>query len=406
MNKYLSKGEYAAFLSLIYLSYMLIKRATNTERYSFLVLVGIYISSIFLQGFAIGLFYFGVQHYIDGSGSGYVTKLLSYIPFDFTKVEQLVVSLAPAILFLVLSSKILSVSRVGLSRLVLRLRENLLSKYHLSTHIISCDGDETFYKNMDGTFGAIRALFLNAFVFAQAFVAFCVLFYFEPYLALFNIIFLIIFMFILTKVKAKKKRGTQEEESQKDAIEAASEAAVEMEGVGISSKSFERLERMRIYGRNATSIALFSSVVVGVVGSFDFLVSLDKLTLILFLLRYMSNVYTPIAVISASCVPFKSNIVTLINIENYLFFLERKRQTISDTKRGLLFISKSFADRGLFTDPNTLEEAKLKYKKIIGLEQVRVETANFSKDYPREKSKIKHFVKYHVRSTDNIYFLV
>ncbi|EEX95061.1 hypothetical protein VIOR3934_06454 [Vibrio orientalis CIP 102891 = ATCC 33934] len=405
MNRYLSKGEYAAFLSLLHFSYLLVKGASNKDRSSFLVLVGIYISSIFLQGFAIGLFYFGVQHYIDETSSGYVTRVLSYIPMEFTKVEQLVISFAPAILLLVICSKVLSVSRVGLSRLVLRFREHLISKYQNTENIISCEGDETFYKNMDGTFGAMRALFLNAFVFAQAFVALGVLFYFEPYLALFNIVFLIVFMFILTKVK-KKKGGKEQKESQKDAMEAAAEAAAEMEGVGISSKSFERLERMRIYGRNATNLVLFSSVVVGVVGSLDFLTSLDKLTLTLFLLRYISNIYTPIAVISASCVPFKENIVALVNIENYLHALGPNAKKESDVKRGLLFISKSFGDRALFTDPNTIDEAELKYKEIIGLEQIRVETANFSKDYPREKKKIKHFVKNHVCTTDNVYFLV
>lgn len=405
MNRYLSKGEYAAFLSLLHFSYLLVKGASNKDRSSFLVLVGIYISSIFLQGFAIGLFYFGVQHYIDESSSGYVTRVLSYIPMEFNKVEQLVISFAPAILLLVICSKVLSVSRVGLSRLVLRFREHLLLKYQNSENIISCEGDETFYKNMDGTFGAMRALFLNAFVFAQAFVALGVLFYFEPYLALFNIVFLVMFMFILTKVK-KKKGGKEQKESQKDAMEAAAEAAAEMEGVGISSKSFERLERMRIYGRNATNLVLFSSVVVGVSGSLGFLTSLDKLTLILFILRYISNIYTPIAVISASCVPFKDNIVTLINIENYLHALGPKVKKEVNIKRGLLFISKSFGDRALFTDPSTVDEAELKYKKIIGLEQVRVETANFSKDYPREKKKIKYFIKHHVCPTDNVYFLV
>ena len=405
MNRYLSKGEYAAFLSLLHFSYLLVKGASNKDRSSFLVLVGIYISSIFLQGSAIGLFYFGVQHYIDESSSGYITRILSYIPMEFTKVEQLVISFAPAILLLVICSKVLSVSRVGLSRLVLRFREHFLSKYQNSKNIISCEGDETFYKSMDGTFGAIRALFLNAFVFAQAFVALGVLFYFEPYLALFNIIFLIFFMFVLTKVK-KKKGGKEQKESQKDAMEAAAEAAAEMEGVGISSKSFERLERMRIYGRNATNVVLFSSVVVGVVGSLEFLTSIDKLTLILFLLRYISNIYTPIAVISASCVPFKSNIITIVNIENYLNALGLEAKKAKDAKRGLFFISKSFGDRALFTDPNTINEAELKYKKIIGLEQIRVETANFSKDYPREKKKIKYFVKNHVAPDDNIYFLV
>lgn len=406
MNKYLSKGEYAAFISLMNLSYLLVKGASNKERSSFLLLVAIYIASIFLQGFAIGLFYFGVQHYIDDTSSGYITKALSYIPFEFTKVEQLVISLIPAILLLVLSSKVLSVSRVGLSRLVLRLRESLLAKYKSSTHIISCDGDETFYKNMDGTFGAVRALFLNAFVFAQAFVSLIFLFYFEPYLAGFNIVFLIVFMFILTKVKQKKKAGQDTKESQKDAMEAAAEAAGEMEGVGISSKSFERLERMRIYGRNAANIVLFSSVLVGVVGSLDFLTSLDKLTLSLFLLRYISNIYTPIAVISASCVPFKSNIITLINIENYLRLFNSIRTKEINTKRGLLFITKSFGDRALFTNDDTIEEAELKYKEVLGLESVRVETANFSKEYPRETKKIKDFVKNHLRPTDNLYFLV
>lgn len=348
MNKYLSKGEYAAFISLMYLSYLLVRGASKKERSSFLLLVGIYIFSIFLQGFAIGLFYFGVQHYIDDSSSGYITKVLSYIPFDFTKVEQLVISLTPAIFLLVLSSKVLSVSRVGLSRLVLRLRDALLTKYKESTYIVSSDDDETFYKNMDGTFGAMRALFLNAFVFAQAFVSLCALFYFEPSIALFNVFCLLAFMFVLTKVKPKKQGSNSAKETQKDAMEAAAEAAAEMEGVGISSKSFERLERMRIYGRNATNIVLFSSVAVGVVLSLEFLTSLDKLTLSLFLLRYVANVYTPIAVISASCVPFKSNIITLINIENYLKAWERKPASELPVKRALLFIAKSFGERHCF----------------------------------------------------------
>ncbi|PMN67370.1 hypothetical protein [Enterovibrio norvegicus] len=406
MNKYLSKGDYAAFISLMHLSYLLVKGASNKERSSFLLLVGIYIASIFLQGFAIGLFYFGVQHYIDATSSGYITRILSYIPFDFTKVEQLVISLAPAILFLVLSSKVLSVSRVGLSRLVLRLRESLLEKYKNSTQIVSCESDETFYKSMDGTFGAMRALFLNAFVFAQALVSLAVLTYFEPILAFFNVFFLICFMFVLTKVKQKKTGGSDKKESQKDAMEAAAEAAAEMEGVGISSKSFERLERMRIYGRNATNIVLFSSVLVGVVASLDFLTSLDKLTLSLFILRYISNVYTPIAVISASCVPFKANLITLINIENYLRVLGLTERKYENAKMGLLFISKSFQDRALFTDPNTISQAEDKYKEILGVENVRVETAKFSKDYPREIKKIKYFVRHHLRSSDEVYFLV
>ena len=138
MNRYLSKGEYAAFLSLLHFSYLLVKGASNKDRSSFLVLVGIYISSIFLQGSAIGLFYFGVQHYIDESSSGYITRILSYIPMEFTKVEQLVISFAPAILLLVICSKVLSVSRVGLSRLFLRFREHFLSKYQNSKNIISC----------------------------------------------------------------------------------------------------------------------------------------------------------------------------------------------------------------------------------------------------------------------------
>ena len=95
-----------------------------------------------------------------------------------------------------------------------------------------------------------------------------------------------------------------------------------------------------------------------------------------------------------------------MNIENYLNVLGLEPKKAKDPKRGLFFISKSFGDRALFTDPNTINEAELKYKKIIGLEQIRVETANFSKDYPREKKKIKYFVKNHISPDDNIYFLV
>ncbi|GAA0247426.1 hypothetical protein [Marinomonas primoryensis] len=406
-----SKGEYAAFNSLIYLSILLIKGASNKDRSTFLLLVSIYIGAIFLQGFAIGLFYFGVKHYIGEGGLGYIKKIFSYISIDLTSVEQLVISLAPAILLLILSSKVLSISRVGLSRLVLRLRESLIIKYKSSPNIILSEGDDTFYRNMDGTFGAIRALFLNAFVFAQALVSILVLFYFEPYLAIFNIFCLLSFMFILTKVKVKKSNGDANEKmiSQKDALDAAAEAVAEIEGVGISSKSFERLERMRIYGRNATNVVLFCSIIVGVSASLDFLTSLDKLTLILFLLRYISNVYTPIAVISASCVPFKSNLVTLINIENYLNFYKYKTNFSNVglvSTRGLFFISKSFGDRQLFIDEALRPSIVEKYKLSLELSEIRVETANFSKDYPRERKKISNFIRYHLKSTDNIYFLV
>lgn len=126
----------------------------------------------------------------------------------------------------------------------------------------------------------MRALFLNAFVFAQAIVSLCVLIYFEPLLAFFNLLFLVLFMLFLTRVK--NSRSKLKKDSQKEALEAVSEAAAELEGVGISSKSFERLERMRIYGRNATNLALFTSIFVGVLFSLNFLTSLDKLTLILF----------------------------------------------------------------------------------------------------------------------------
>ncbi|EGR4192342.1 TPA: hypothetical protein ACX6DV_002928 [Vibrio cholerae] len=408
MNKYLSKGDYAAFISLMHWSYILIRNASRKERFSFLALVGVYIASIFLQGFAIGLFYFGVQHYIDDKRIGYITKALSYLPLEFTKVEQLLISLAPAILFLMLSSKVLSLSRVGLSRLVLRFRDNILSKYKDSCYIILSDGDETFFKNIDGTFGAMRALFLNAFVFAQAIVSLCVLIYFEPLLAFFNLLFFVLFMLFLTRVK--NSRSKLKKDSQKEALEAVSEAAAELEGVGISSKSFERLERMRIYGRNATNLALFTSIFVGVLFSLNFLTSLDKLTLILFLLRYISNIYTPIAVISASCMPFKNNLVTLINIENYTSLIQDRclsHALIKDNpSRGVVFISKSFGDRGLFIDPKTYELALLKYKGILDVNEIRIETTDFAKDYPRDKWKIKKFISENLTDMDRIFFLV
>ncbi|EAQ65692.1 hypothetical protein MED121_09008 [Marinomonas sp. MED121] len=394
MNKLFGKGDYAAFISLLSLSIKLIKSAESKSKSIFITLVSIYILSIFLQGFAIGLFYFGVKNYIDNSNVNYIARLISFIPMELNAVEQLVISSLPAFVLLLLSSKVLSYSRVGLSRLVLRLRDSSLIKLDKITKTI--DEAPSFYRELDGTFGAMRALYLNAFVFAQAFIAICVLSYFEPILSLINIAFLFVFFYFLTLVKRNNRNNDKE----------PLDIDVEDEGVGISSKSFERLEKMRIFGRNSSNIILFLSVILGIFLSLDFITSLDSLTLIFFLLRYISNIYTPISVISASCVPYKENIVTFLNIENFTYYENKNYDCEVPKKRALVFVSKSYKEKHMFLDIELRGKALEKLSSTLNCKRSKYVPLNITDDYPIKKSKIKQFYKNKFRSTDKIIFCI
>lgn len=401
----LSKGDYANFVILLSLSRVFIGNAKAREKTKFLSLVGSYISAIFVQGFAIGLFYFGVKHYIDENSIGYVTKVINILGLDLNKVEQLVLSLLPAILLLFISSKILSFSRVGLSSVVLKIRKDALERYESSGIILTQKDDETFFRYLDGTFASIRALFLNAFVFAQAVTALCVLLYMEPSLAAFNLASFAVFFYTLTLIKTKKSDNKNSVEKSDDAV-----MAMEDENVGITSKSFERLERMRIYGRNVTNVALFSSVIFGMFFSLPFMHSLDSLTLVLFLLRYITSAYSPIAVISAGCVPYKSNMVTVLNIENFISLskeLDRKTNSEVDNKSiALLFVCKSYKDRQDIISENISEDLRSLIKERLSVSDFKLITSRIDKDHPMAKSKITDYLNREYDGDQKIVFCV
>lgn len=342
MTKYLHSGDFSGFNALIIFVYSLLRMAAKKIKLQVLSFVSLYMLAILLQAGALIVFYISVKLYVDPNAYD-LSKIEQWIPLSLlTNVEILLLSTTPALILLLSSSKLLGYCRVSLSGIALTLKERVSNEFIGNSLIYTGSdiNDDTFYKQIDGLFGSVRALFLNSFVFFQAIASVIALSFMEPILSLIYITMLVVFLYLLTTIKPIKY-----EENSKNQLDEVED--IVDEDLGLNSKSFARLERLRIFGRNYSNIGLFVFVLAGVVLSLDFMITIEEFSVVLILLRFSMQIYTPIAVISASCVPYKKNIITMHNILKLSFMIKGGGRLLNGGSAGKLyvFVSKNFLNR-------------------------------------------------------------
>ena len=382
MTKRLHVGDFSGFNILVLFVIYLIRKSRKKVQFLITKYVLLYVLAIVLQAGALLVFYISVKLYVDPMAYD-VSKIEEYISLHIlTKVELLLVTLAPAFLFLLISSKLLKYCRVGLANLALTLKEQLINEHLNKNLFFKHEPLELFFKQIDGTFGAVRALFLNLFVFFQGIVTAIAITFIDPILSLVNVLLLVIFIYILTTFKPTKQ----------DIKDKGTEDVVDImdEELGLNSKSFERLERLRVFGRNYSNIGLFLFIIVGVLFSLDFMNSLESFSVTLILLRYSMQVYTPIAVISAACVPYKKNIIIIYNCVNFARYWECNINTKSNVL--YLCISKDFKKRNDMINIKDEENMKEYFPEYNG-KKIKILTALFKDKAPISKKEIKRLIK-------------
>lgn len=322
MYKRLHIGDFSGFNVLVMFIYLILKQSTKIFKISLIKFVFLYLIAIAFQTAALMVFYLSLKHYVstDLKNIYIIEKITQFL--DLTKVESLLLSLLPAILLLLLSSSLLKYCRVGLSSLAISMKDNLVKKIENENLIYKDDKYDNFLKQIEGTFGAVRAFFLNTFVFFQATIALIALLILEPIIGFTSVVMFVVFLYSLSFIKVSKNDKKENDINELDILD---------ENIGLSSKSFERLEKLRVYGRNFGNVGLIIFVLVGIIFSLDFMITLEQFTLVMILVRVSVQIYVPVGVISASCVPYKKNISTLYNIMNLNDLFSRFKVSLKET---------------------------------------------------------------------------
>ena len=192
-----------------------------------------------------------IRNYLYGSELNdylfYISSKLGWLNPE----EKFVIFLSLCFGLIMFSSKILSVSRMGLVDLSLSFKDEFEARV-LSFHLFK-DNEPTSEKLINGAFGTLRALLLNTISLLQSAVAIIALSFISLEISIFLIIAVAIFIIRLSFVRAKNNNSQRESTSIIDENEDLP-----------SSASFNRIESMRHFGRSWVYFIMFSAIVLSI----------------------------------------------------------------------------------------------------------------------------------------------
>ena len=286
------------------------------------------IVAVFFNILAIGALYKALSIFFS---SDELDGLLG-VTTEFNDTTRLVFLMLPAFGLMLISSLIMRHGRVGISRAVLSMRDEFKSYLFNDLGLLGEEDATEVDKLLNNTFGAVRALLLNGFVFIQSMVSVIVVF-FMSYIAGFYIIFAGA-LFLLFLLFTKEKKDEKNEDG--DLAE-----AVEDENMGLTSKSFERMERMRFLARNSSAFFLLGFIILSISLQLEFTHSLGQFTAIFLLMRFVSQIFVPIGVISGAVFPHRTQINTFINMYKIRNEYENRWSKLCKNKSISIIISRS-----------------------------------------------------------------
>lgn len=402
MHKVMHKGDFSGIYALFSFVFLNLKVSNKKFRFRLAGLVFLYIVAIVFQLLAFLVFFQGLKYYLS---SELMPELVHTIvqSLNLTSVELLMLLIAPSFVLMLLSSKILNISRVGLSRLALDLKSGFERYFYNRVKVEKLYQSSAFDKYVEASFGTVRALFLNSFVFVQAVSALIVLFYFDYLVGLLCLVSFFIFMFAINQFAEKKVINKEAEtaESVDDCLN---------EELGLSSKSFERLERMRLFSRNYGAYVIFFVAVSGIVFSLKFMSELGTFTAVILLVRYYGQIFTPFAVISAALFPYKKTITTLVNISKIMDRYDELDVPDSEARiKFSLLVSRGYAKRQelIDEDKSLFSELAEHYKKDVHVATTKFEDGHLlsRSDIHVLMNKIKGGESGKVKSSDLLFCL-
>ena len=313
----LSKGDFTGFNILVFFLFEQILIAKNKivgNLVSFTILYGI---ALVAQIIALLSTLTIIRNYLYGSDLNFYLSYISSKIDWLNPEEKFVIFLSLCFGLIMFSSKILSISRIGLVDLSLSFKEEFEARV-LSFHLFK-DNEPTSEKLINGAFGTLRALLLNTISLLQSAVAIIALSFISFEISIFLIIAVAIFIIRLSFVRAKKT-GIPEEDT--------TSIIDENEDLP-SSASFNRIEGMRHFGRSWVYFIMFSAIVLSILISSSFTEDIALFGVSILLIRVATNCIISIAVISAASKPFKD---TLKNLTNLCRVVRYHAETISTAK--------------------------------------------------------------------------
>lgn len=313
----LSRGDFTGFNILVFFLFeqiLIAKSKILGNLVSFTILYGI---ALVAQIIALLSTLSIIRNYL------YASDLNFYLFYISSKVgwlnpeEKFVILLSLCFGLIMFSSKILSISRIGLVDLSLSFKEEFEAKV-LSFHLFE-DDDSTSEKSINGAFGTLRALLLNTISILQSAVAITALSFISFEIGVLLVIAIAIFIIRLSFVRTKKTTGP--EENLTNIIDENEDLP--------SSASFNRIESMRHFGRSWVYFIMFSAILVSIIISASFTEDIALFGVSILLIRVATNCVVSIAVISAASKPFKD---TLRNLTNLCRVVRYHAETISNAR--------------------------------------------------------------------------
>lgn len=352
------KNDFTGMIDLLRLVYICISFSTREKRLFLVWLVTVNLAALACNMAAALLFYRGLGYYIEPE------KIPIFLRSYYSVMSDgliLVVVVTPFMLLSLLGSILLRYSRVRLSRLVLDLRSSYSKNIKESFQIMSFQFVDDPIKNLDGAFGAMRALFLNGFVFVQFFVIVMFVSFVHVEASLVTLFVIAIFLLHLSLLSDVGIKASTSE----TLINDMSSDEVEDEGLGIStSKSFERLERMRHLGRMYQNVYLILVMLFLIIVSDDLANNLHKLLTFFILIRYLAQIFVPISVISGALVAPKKKIALFINFSTFMTALGEVNSNSNNTVMLLHSRSSGYKDYAITDIENIISSYGCKIKKL------------------------------------------
>lgn len=358
VNKSLFSKDYAGLYPMAHLVLKCLQIISSNEKIRICVAVCINLIAVIINVGAIAVLYRSLKIYFTNETN---INWLAWT-LDMNATTKLTLLLMPAFILMLISSLILRLGRVQISRSVLNLK-SAFSDYLTTTISLDPDHkDEDIEPMLNGIFGAIRAFFLNLFAIIQAIICAIGLLFLDWPTAIFLVLFFSSYMIFLLLHNEKKKGAEKDEEP------APVTDMVEDEFMGLTSKSFERLEKMRFFGRNMNSALLVLFVLFAIIFQRDYTETLYDFTLMFLLMRYIGQILVPLSVLSGAFFPFQKTAYCLINVIN-MQQLTRARKY--DKNIVALFISRNAKRR----DNLTKVETQKNLAQELGVQHVFVGTA-------------------------------
>lgn len=368
--------DYAGLYPLIRFVIKCLSISSRKELKRITLSVSINLIAVLINVAAVAVLYRALKVYFENDTT---FEWLAWL-FEFNAATRLFFLLTPAFVLMLISSVILRLGRVHISRFVLDLKDTVSEHFTQKIDFDPYYDVNTIEPILNGLFGAVRALFLNLFAIIQAALCFFLLLWLDFPSSLFLLLFFALFT-VLLLLHHERKITTNIKEASTDVVE-----AVEDEFLGLTSKSFERLEKMRFFGRNMNSALLVLFVVFAIASQREYTETLYDFMLMFFLIRYIGQVLVPLSVLSAAVYPFRKNAYCYVNIMNMQKLLENR---VCQNSVVALMITRDAANRELLTQ----DKGRQLLKKKIGVSEVFVGTARFTDEWIMSDRQLQSYLQ-------------